>query len=79
MFPLGCGICRSEKLSILNSKVKQVVTAENAPKHYHNADMFGREPLKIDRPVIEIEVPEFILDGCSNEKERMQVRDANKI
>ena len=79
VFPLGCGICRSEKLSILNSKVKQVVTADNVPEHYHNADMFGRKPVKIDRPLIEIEVPEFILDGCSTEKERMQVRDANKI
>lgn len=33
VFPLGCGICRSEKLEILaNRDVRQVITTENLPK-----------------------------------------------
>ena len=36
VFPLGCGICRSEKMEILerNKNVRQVVTAENIPKAF---------------------------------------------
>ena len=35
VYPLGCGICRSEKLEKLkNSEIKQVVYEENLPKAY---------------------------------------------
>ena len=62
VFPLGCGICRSEKLEILqNRDVQQVVTEDNLPKHYVPDRLRGnRKPLNIDRPLVEIEVPEFI-------------------
>ena len=62
VFPLGCGICRSEKLEILqNREIRQVVDADNLPKHHVPERCNGnRKPLKIDRPLVEIEMPEFV-------------------
>ena len=35
VYPLGCGICRSEKLKLLqNRDIKQVTTEKNMPKAY---------------------------------------------
>ena len=63
VFPLGCGICRSEKLEILRKRdVRQVVSADNMPKAWIKPEFKrnqGRE-LDIDRPLVEIEVPDFI-------------------
>lgn len=61
VFPLGCGICRSEKLEILqNRAVQQVVTAENMPKpHFQRfnydidsayGDEYGPEKEEEDDP-----------------------------
>ena len=63
VFPLGCGICRSEKLEILQQRdVRQVVSSDNMPKAWIKPEFKrnqGRE-LDIDRPLVEIEVPDFI-------------------
>ena len=85
VFPLGCGICRSEKLEILqNRDVQQVVSEDNLPKHYV-PDRYrgGRKELKIDRPLVEIEVPDFIaladeLLQAEIERERERIRILNK-
>ena len=47
VFPLGCGICRSEKMELLkNRDVQQVISAENQPKAligYFNRLEYGDE------------------------------------
>ena len=47
VFPLGCGICRSEKMELLkNRDVQQVISAENQPKAligYYNRIEYGDE------------------------------------
>ena len=59
VFPLGCGICRSEKLEILqNRDVKQVVDEANLPKFWNKWEEKKNE--LIIRPAVEIEVPDFI-------------------
>ena len=61
VFPLGCGICRSEKLEILtNRAVQQVVTDDNLPKPFFREDLNNQNKVKIDRPKVEIEMPDFI-------------------
>ncbi len=60
VFPLGCGICRSEKLEILEKKeFRQVIDETNVPKTYRKR--YEKED-KIDRPLVEIEMPEFIFN-----------------
>ena len=63
VFPLGCGICRSEKLEKLekfkNSEIKQFIYSEDRPKAWLYHEQKKLE-LDIDRPLVEIEVPEFI-------------------
>jgi len=61
VFPLGCGICRSEKLEMLAKReIKQVSSAENLPKFWNKWDQ-PISNLKINRPIVEIEFPEFIV------------------
>ena len=62
VFPLGCGICRSEKLELLqkNRDVQQIVSIDNLPKFWNKWDQPIENVIKIDRPVIEIELPDFI-------------------
>ena len=52
-FPLGCGICRSEKIA----KHKDGKLANE----HHNCHKEPSKEIKIDRPEIEIEFPELIL------------------
>jgi len=62
VYPLGCGICRSEKLEILqNRDIQQVSTEENLPKPY--LYHLQKKPNKavIVRPDVEIELPDFIV------------------
>ena len=60
VFPLGCGICRSEKLEILEKKeFRQVIDESNIPKTYRKR--FEKED-KIDRPLVEIDMPQFIFN-----------------
>jgi len=59
VFPLGCGICRSERLEVLQKRnVRQAVTSENVPKAwlYQNRN---KKADKIIRPLIEVEVPQW--------------------
>ena len=73
VFPLGCGICRSEKLDLLKNRgVQQVIDADNLPKAYiykklNNFDGYGdeygdedEEEEQKERP--EIERPEFEIE-----------------
>ena len=62
VFPLGCGICRSEKLELLqkNRDVQQIVNTDNLPKFWNKWDQPKKNDIKIERPVIEIELPDFI-------------------
>ena len=64
VFPLGCGICRSEKMEILekNKGVRQVVTAENMPKAYiykrlnyidRERDMYNGQEFDVNGQAIE--------------------------
>lgn len=73
VFPLGCGICRSEKLELLqNRDVQQVVDADNLPKAYiykklNNFDGYGDEYGDEDEEeeevkLLEIERPEFEIE-----------------
>ena len=58
-FSLGCGLCRSEKLALLeNKEIQQVVSADNLPKAYiYDA----RKPMKgVVYPEVEHEMPDFI-------------------
>ncbi len=55
VFPLGCGICRSEKLEILEKKqFRQVIDESNMPKTYRKRN---QKEDKIDRPLVEIDMP----------------------
>ena len=58
VFPLGCGICRSEKLELLaNKDIRQVVVDEqNLPKFYNK----NAKEDKFERPLVEIEMPDFV-------------------
>ena len=59
VFPLGCGICRSEKLEILqNRDVQQVVSADKVPKFWNKWEV--KPAAVIIRPEVEIELPAFI-------------------
>ena len=62
VFPLGCGICRSEKLEILkkNRDVQQIVNEDNLPKFWNKWAQPKKNGIKIERPIIEIELPDFI-------------------
>ena len=56
VFPLGCGICRSEKVQILkNTGIKQVVTEENMPKA-----LIGKFNYDVDSYYGEEEPPEDV-------------------
>ena len=81
MFPLGCGIRRSEKLEILqNRDVQQVVEADSLPEAYiYNAP---KQMKGIDRPEIEIEVPDFIAlaeEILEQELEAERLAEAERI
>ena len=58
VFPLGCGICRSEKMEMLQQRdVHQVISAENLPKAYiYNAQPAGPARPQIIRPDFEPEL-----------------------
>lgn len=62
VFPLGCGICRSEKLELLqkNRGVQQIVNEDNLPKFWNKWAQPKKNGIKIERPIIEIELPDFI-------------------
>merc|ERR1712127_1151402 len=63
VFPLGCGICRSENLEKLQkaNATKQIAfKAEDLPKAYIYNRPNGEAPPQIIRPDIELEVPEFV-------------------
>ena len=56
VFPLGCGICRSEKMDLLkNTNIKQARGVTNRPK----PNIKGDGP-QIVFPLFEIDLPEFI-------------------
>ena len=70
-FPLGCGICRTEKFEKMKKLgIKQVNTsAEHMPKSFFSkrerhqyGDIDDREDKNklIERPLVDIELPEFI-------------------
>ena len=70
VFPLGCGICRSEKLEILeNKQFRQVIDESNMPKTYRKSN---QKEDKIDRPLVEIEMPLFIADYAADEEAERQ-------
>ena len=82
VFPLGCGICRSKKIELLqqNRDVKQVTKI--LPKFWNKWDQPKKDGIKIDRPNIEIELPEFIAMAdeileASLEAERERIRILN--
>lgn len=62
VFPLGCGICRSEKVERLaNSDVHQVIYTDNLPKAWIKPDGRRRQAKTFDIDwELENEVPEFI-------------------
>ena len=77
VFPLGCGICRSENLEKLKScEIKQIIYDENRPKAWLYDQQNQKQPLDIDRPLVEIEVPEFIYraDEIAEEEEIKRLR-----
>ena len=95
-FPLGCSICRNEKYEKLkNLEIKQVNTsAENMPKSFiskrrrfdYHSNVDDIED-KIDRPLVEIELPDFIVKAeeileaeieKALEAERERIRILNK-
>ena len=80
VFPLGCGICRSEKLSILanNNDFKQAVQEDNLPKAWIRPDWRKKEP-EIDRPLVEIEMPDFIALAEEIEEERIRILNKTPV
>ena len=75
VYPLGCGICRSMKTDVLKKRThRQVITEEFVPKAL-NVDYNRREIVaavdKIDRPLVEIDVPDFIALADEIEAERV--------
>ena len=60
VFPLGCGICRSEKLEVIQ-KYKTSLTLDGGVKEAPKAWIYQKkEGPQIIYPEVEIEVPEFI-------------------
>ena len=61
VFPLGCGICRSEKLEVIQRyKASQELNAGVAPAAEPKAWIYDKNAVQIDRPLVEVDVPEFI-------------------
>ena len=62
VFPLGGGICCSQKLELLQKYrgVQQIVKTDNLPKFWNYQDQPKKNRVKIELPVTEIELPEFI-------------------
>ena len=80
VYPLGCGICRSEKLDLLKKRTHcQVITEEHVPKAF-NVDYRRRQIVdKIDRPLVEIEVPDFIALADEIEAERVRILNITPV
>jgi len=73
VFPLGCGICRSEKLDVLkNVNLQQVFGVANRPKAQVAAGP------QIVRPIRELEIPDFIAkaDEILEEEQRLEAIEA---
>jgi len=71
-FCLGCGICRSERKSLFKSTaIKQIITAQNAPKAFGNANdaIVGRRMKGVIYPDMEVDVPEFISQAATIDQE----------
>ena len=67
VFPLGCGICRSEKLTILQQRdVRQVIVDEQELPEFWNKKAQKdplREKRKIVRPEHDEELPDFFVNA----------------
>ena len=68
VFPLGCGICRSEKLELIN-KYKELNNGFEEPDEKPKAWIYNGQA-QIERPKVEIEVPEFIYRADEIQEER---------
>ena len=78
VYPLGCGICRSEKLEKLqNRDIKQVTTEKNMPKAY--LYHIKKREFDIIRPDVEIEVPDWFAFAEEIEEERIRILNKTPV